>query len=224
MEIMARDSSRPAARLGRPLFALLLALAGCARHDPALERYAKETLRSGIGLGDLRIDATTLASAVQRFGAGSVTQLASEEVGLELFYEHGQLALLFVIDPACLDSLPGRSLRPAAVDLAKFLEQNPCLRETRLTSLSVRAGKSPSDSFFQGATDAGAKLWDTRAQVLAHGTPGGGSGHLLAGENPNNPREQLHFASGICFYLQPGEDGDPARARVQRITLSRPVE
>ncbi len=206
-----------------PLAALLLGLAGCAQHNSALEPYAKATLTAGVGLGDFRLGQTTLGSVVQRFGVESVTQLASDEVGLELFYEHGQLALLFLIDPDCMRSLPN-GLRPAVADMAAFLERNPCLREARLSSLSVREGSDAQSSFFQGASDAGVKLWGGRAEPLEHGTPGGGGGHILAGMNPSNPREQIQFKSGIVFYLKPPPDGNPALAHIQRITLFPALE
>jgi hypothetical protein len=203
---------------------VLAALAGCGQHNAALEPYAKATLQSGVGLGDLKLEQTTLGSVVQRFGIESVTQLASDEIGLELLYEHGQLALLFLIDPECLATLPGRNLRPAAIGLADFLEKNPCLRETKLSSLSVREGKDAESSYFQGASDAGVKLWGGRDEPLKHGTPGGGGGHIVAGMNPTNPREQFSFKSGIVFYLKPTPDGDPAKAHVQRITIFPAVE
>jgi hypothetical protein len=202
---------------------LALALAGCEQHKSALEPYAKATLQAGVGLGDLKLGETTLGAAVQRLGVESVTALASDEIGLELFYEHGQLALLFIIEPECMNTLKS-GLRPATVDLPAFLARTPCLRETTLSSLSVREGSSAADSFFQGATDAGVKLWGGRGDPLAHGTPGGGSPAIVAGLNPTNPREQLHFKSGICFYLKPPENGDPAQAHVQRITVFPAVE
>jgi hypothetical protein len=88
----------------------------------------------------------------------------------------------------------------------------------------VREGSDAGSSFFQGASDAGVKLWGGRAEPLKHGTPGGGAGHILAGMNPSNPREQLQFKSGIVFYLKPPENGDPALAHVQRITVFPAVE
>jgi hypothetical protein len=203
---------------------LLPGLAGCARHNSALEPYATATLTAGVGLGDLQLGQTTLGSVVQRFGVESVTQVSSEEVGLELLYEHGQLALLFLVDPDCLATLGGAGLRPAALDMAAFLEHNPCMREVRLSSLSVREGSDAESSFFQGATDAGVKLRRGRAEPLKHGTPGGGSGHILAGMNPSNPREQFQFRSGIAIYLKPPPNGDPALAHVQRITVFPAVE
>jgi len=202
----------------------LLGLAGCGQHNAALEPYANATLTAGVGLGDLKLGQTTLGSVVQRLGVETVTQLASDEVGLELIYERGQLALLFLVDPECLTRLGGAGLRPAAVDMAASLEKNPCLRDLRLSSLSVRAGSDAESSFFQGMSDAGVKLWGGRAELIKHGTPGGGGGHILAGMNPNNPREQFHFDSGIAIYLKPPENGDPALARVQRITVFPPVE
>jgi len=210
--------------LGLPVALGLPLISGCEQHNSALEPYATATLQAGVGLGDLRLEQTTLGSVVQRFGVESVTQIASDEVGLELLYEHGQLALLFLIDSECLATLPGRSLRPAAVGLAEFLEKNPCLRETRLSSLSIREGEDAQSSYYQGASDAGARLWAARDEPLKHGTPGGGSAHILAGMNPTNPREQFHFKSGIAFYLKAPEDGDPAKAHVQRITVFPAVE
>jgi hypothetical protein len=207
-----------------PVLGLALALSGCEQHNSALAPLAQATLQAGVGLGDLKLGQTTLGEVVQRYGVETVTQLASEEVGLELICEHGQLALLFLVDADCLAALTGKTLRPAAFDLPGFLLHNPCLREMHLSSLSVREGSSASSSFFQGATDAGVKLWGERGAPLAHGKPDGGSAHITAGLNPSNPREQLHFKSGICFYLKPPENGDPALAHVQRITIYPPVE
>ena len=202
----------------------LAALAGCGVHNEALEPYAKATLQPGVGLGDLKLEQTTLGSVVARFGVETVTQIASDEIGLELLYERGQLALLFLIDPECLAKLPGRSLRPAAAGLAEFLQQHPCLAAQRLSSLSIREGEDAESSFYQGATDKGVKLWADRNAHGVYGMPGGGSAHILAGMNPNNPREQFHFQSGIAIYLKPPEDGDPAKAHVQRITIFPAVE
>src|SRR5689334_4777196 len=139
---IARHSSgtTPRSRLLLLALGLGLGLAGCTRHNAALEPFARASLTAGVGLGELKLGQSTLGSVVQRCGVETVVQLASDEVGLELIYEHGQLALLFLVEPDCLASLPGRNLRPAAIDLPKFLESNPCLRELRLSSLSVREG------------------------------------------------------------------------------------
>ena len=206
-------------RPGNLAASLLLALGSCAQHNAALAPYARATLTAGVGLGDLKLGQTTLGAVVQRFGVESVTQIASEEVGLELLYEHGQLALLFLVDPSCLASLGAAGLRPAAVEMQKFLERNPCLREVRLASLSVREGSDAQSSFFQGASDAGARLWGKDEDARKHGTPDGGGGHILAGMNPSNPRVQHSFKSGICFTMKPPENGDPALAHIQRITI-----
>lgn len=201
----------------------LLGLAACGQHNPALEPYARATLEPGVGLGDLKLGQTTLESVVQRFGVESLVQVASDEVGLELLYEHGQLALLFLIDPECLRSLPN-GLRPASIDLPKFLEQNACLRTQTLASLSVREGSDAESSFYQGQTDKGVKLWADRNAHGVYGQPGGGSPHLIAGLNPNNPREQFQFQCGIAIFLKAPPDGDPAKAHVQRITVYPAVD
>ena len=202
-------------------FGLLPLLAACEQHNSLLTPYAKATLTAGVGLGDLKLGQTTLGSVVQRLGVDTVTPLASDEIGLELFYEHGQLALLFVIPPECLSTLK-TGLRPAATDLAAFLARTPCLREVTLSSISVRSRASADESWFQGATDAGARLWDPSQAAYKHGETGGGAAGLVAGLNPNNPPDEVHFKSGIAFYYLPVEGGDARQTRIQRITIYPP--
>jgi len=197
---------------------MLLALTGCAQQPSALDPYVNATLTAGVGLGDLKLGQTTLGSVVQRLGVETVTPLASEEIGLELFYEHGQLALLFIIEPECMSTLK-TGLRPAATDLPAFLARTPCLREARLSSISVRSRTSADESWFQGATDAGARLWDPSQAAYKHGETCGGPVHLVAGLNPNNPPDELHFKTGIAFYYLPIEGGDARQTRIQRITI-----
>ena len=201
---------------------LLLALTGCAQEPKPLEPLAKATLTAGVGLGDLKLGETTLAAVVQRLGVETVTPLASDEIGLELFYQHGQLALLFIIEPECMNTLKS-GLRPATVDLPAFLARTPCLREVRLSSISVRVGSSPGETWFEGASDLGVRLWSPGGEVQKYGTPGGASLPLVAGLNPNNPDEQMHFRSGISFYLLPDREGEAGPTHVQRITLFPPV-
>jgi hypothetical protein len=204
------------------LLAFVALVGGCAQHDSPLAPYANAPLSAGVGLGDLKLGQTTLAAVVQRLGVETVTPLASDEIGLELFYQHGQLALLFIIEPECMNKLKS-GLRPATVDLPAFLARTPCMRDAKLSSISVRVGSTPGDTWFQGASDLGVKLWAPGRDALKYGTPGGGSAHLVAGLNPNNPDEQYHFQRGICIYVLPDTEGTLAPTHVQRITLFPPV-
>jgi len=197
---------------------LVLACGAVEEQKSPLSPYASATLTAGVGLGDLELGRTTLGSVVQRLGVETVTPLASEQVGLELFYEHGQLALLFLIEPSCLDKLK-TGLRPAAANMNAFLARNPCVREATLASLSVRSGKSVDESFYKGATDAGAKLWDPIEAASKHGESCAGPKAPIAGLNLDNPENEVHFKPGITFYHRALEGAGPGQTRIQRITI-----
>jgi hypothetical protein len=196
---------------------------GCGafeRPTTPLTPYATATLTAGVGLGDLRLGRTTLGSVVGRLGVEKVTPLAGEQVGLELFYEHEQLALLFVIESGCMDKLE-TGLRPAAADMNAFLARNPCVRESTLSSLSICGGTSADDSFYKGATEAGTKLWDPLQAAYEHGQACAGPKALIAGSSSGDPEGELHFKPGIAFYYPAHADAGSREARIQRITIYR---
>jgi len=83
----------------------------------------------------------------------------------------------------------------------------------------VRSGTSVESSFYKGATDMGAKLWDPMQAAYKHGESCGGPNALIAGLNPNNPDDELHFKPGITFYYLPLEEAGPRQTRIQRITI-----
>ena len=209
-------------RRTRFILALASVLApACALHEEPkslLAPYATATLTAGVGLGDLKLNRTTLGTVVSRFGVEKVSVLASEQVGLELFYENGQLALLFLVEPHCMERLKS-GLRPASADLNAFLAQNPCVRETTLSSLSVHVGTSVHDSFFKGATEAGVRLWDPMQAAPKHGVPCAAPKSVIAGLSLDNPEGELHFKPGITFYypLKPG--AAPGQMLIERITI-----
>ena len=93
------------------------------------------------------------------------------------------------------------------------------MREATLSSLSVRSGKNAADSFYKGATDAGAKLWDPIEAASKHGETCAGPQTPIAGLNLDNPENELHFKPGITFYHQALEGAGPRQTRIQRMTI-----
>jgi len=208
-------------RLGLALLSVLsLACAPAEQQKSPLAPYATATLTAGVGLGDLHLDRTTLGSVVQRLGVEKVSPLASEQVALELSYEQGQLSLLFVIEPGCMDRLK-TGLRPAAAELTAFLAKNPCVRESTLSSISVRSGASVDASFYEGATESGVRLWDPMQAASRHGTPGSAPKTVVAGLDLSNPEGELHFKPGITFYYPQTAGAAPGQTLIQRITIYR---
>jgi hypothetical protein len=209
-------------------FLLLLAACG-AGTDARLAPLARATLsvgEDGVALGNLRLGETTLGECVDRFGSGRTDLVVSDETGLELVFEDGELALLFLYEVNPRSDEECTALRAATRDLPAFLAKYPERRDLRLASVTVAADESRDATFFQGALALGVRLLDPlQESVVRVGClPDDERPPMLAGMSPNVPRQRACFPElGLVLY---GEDEPPPEqpSRVTRISLFLPEE
>ncbi|MCK6447831.1 MAG: hypothetical protein L6Q99_15675 [Planctomycetes bacterium] len=204
----------------------------CGGADPRLEPLASATIVATpdrTAFGDLELGVTTLGECVDRFGAGRVALVASDQVGLECAYEGGELTLLFLYDFVLRDDDENTALRTAPRDLAKFLERFPQRRGLPLAGVTV-SSSGVGSAFYRGAlapsTTLGkpAKLgapW-MEAIVAVGREPDEVRPPMLAGMTPDWPDALACFPDrGLALY---GEDGvaDPLEIELTRIALFVP--
>lgn len=199
---------------------LLLAACSHGAVDARVEPLSRAALTSA-GLGDVHVGETTLGEFVDRYGTGRVDLIASDDIGYELVFARGELAFLFLLgsDGRKFDT---DLMRPGMRDLPKLLANHPEFRELRLASLTIAAGESREESFFQGRFDGSIGLFDSMYEAAGRiGIPDEERPPMLAGLSPSLPRTIFHFAErGLVLY---GDRPDGAAAdepwRILRITL-----
>lgn len=211
---------------------LSLGLSACGGSAARLEPFANATIvatETRTAFGDLELGVATLGECFDRLGAGRVALVASDQVGLELAYEGGDLTLLFLYDFVLRDDDEFDVLRKAPRDLAKFLERFPQRRDLPLAGVTVSSG-GVGGTFYRGAlapsTTLGkpAQLGDPWMQaIVATGrTPDETRPPMLAGMTPDWPDARACFHDrGLVLY---GEDGvaDPMDVELTRIALFVP--
>ena len=208
--------------------ALGSALAACSGDGsgPGIAPLAKATLTTA-GLGDVRVGATKLGEFVDRFGAGRVDLIASDDTAYELVHAGGQLAFLFPLGPAQV-KVDADVLRGGQRDLPGLLAKEPGFRELVLSSLTIAApagGDSRESCFFQGKLDGSVALLDPLDEAyVAFGVPSEERPPLVAGASPDLPEKRLHFPRrGVVIYATAtGSGATPDLGRVVRITLYVP--
>jgi hypothetical protein len=181
---------------------LLSFAAGCSSSSDAkaLSPYASATLTAGSGLGDLRLGTTTLSTLVNTVGSGAVTAVASDESAVELTFLGGQMSFMFVVAGDCQTQTGGPGARlPVTQDMKAFLSQYPACGNLPLSSISVGAGPDEDDTFYQGATDQGIKLWANVVDSGKHGIPSRGTARLVAGGSATDNTERTEYP-GIAFF------------------------
>ncbi len=206
------------------LLAVLALLSACGSgRDPRLAPLANAVLEPGRGLGDVRVGETTLGEFVDRFGSGRTDCVASDHVGLELVFEHGELSFLFLYEENPRSDEECQALRRATRDLPAFLAGDPHRRELRLASLSVRAGDELDSTFYRGRLAPGIALLDPLLESIARiGIPEDSRPPMVAGMSPDLPSEKACYpARGLVLYgeREPRQDRP---SRVTRITLFAP--
>lgn len=202
---------------------LVIALAMCAAcsdADTRLEPLAHVSLQAGGGLGDVRLGETTLGEFVERFGSGRSDLIVSDQTGFELVFEGGQVCFLFLYEENPRDDDEVNAMRRGTRDLAGFLAAYPQRRDLRLASISVAAGKSREDSFFQGRLDSGTALFDPMLEAGARiGIPDDSRPPMLAGMSPNLPDDDLvYLEAGVVLYGERAKEGE-APLLVTRMTI-----
>ena len=208
-----------------PFVASLALLAACGpKPNPRLAPLAHARLEAGVGLGDLRLGKTTLGEFVDRFGTGFVSFVASDDAGLELIFEEAEIAFLFQFESMRWDDEEGRAIRRASGDLKGYLAAYPHRRGLPLTSITVRIDDDRESTFYQGKLAEGVALFDPF--LVSAGRVGmveEGSLPLIAGLNPNNPRETATFPKrGLILYGE--RDPKPGTpSRVTRMTVFLPA-
>jgi hypothetical protein len=211
-----------------PFVALLALLAACGpKPDPRLAPLARATLEAGVGLGDLKLGKTTLGEFVDRFGTGFVTFVASDDAGLELIFEEAEIAFLFQFESMRWDDAEGQAIRRAPGDLKGYLAAYPARRSLPLTSITVRVDEDKESTFYKGKLAEGVALFDPFLESAGRvGAVEEGSLPLIAGQNPNNPRETASFPKrGLILYgardPRPGTPSVVTRMTVFRGASSR---
>ncbi len=193
--------------------ACLILLTGCSGKSSselkALRPYAKATLTAGTGLGDLQLGKTTLGWFINKIGSGRIAVLIGDETAIELIFLKGEASFLFPVAMAgaCKKEIGlSRELLKMSEDAKAFLAKYPKCNHLTLSSISVGTGSSSqSDTFFQGATDRGVKLWAPITEAARHGTSLNNSGEFVAGEAyANESLDRLEFPFGIYFYYPAG--------------------
>lgn len=205
--------------------ALLLLVAACGpKADPRLAPLAIMQLEAGKGLGDLKLGETTLGPFFDRFGMGFVTFVATDDAGLELVFEEGEIAFLFQFESTRWTDEEGAAIRRATRDLGAYLAAYPHRRALPLTSISVRVDDDKESTFYRGKLVEGVALFDPfRESALRVGGVEEGSLPLIAGLGPNNPRETASFPRrGLILYgARDPHPGTPSR--VTRMTVFLPA-
>jgi hypothetical protein len=203
------------------LLALVLA-AGCTCSEPVDERlqpFATANLEPGRGLGDVVLGETTLEEFHARYGQKVVSLIATDETtGFELIYASGQLNFLFPIDQYfARGEFP--KLRAAVMDLDRWMDEIPELREAVVSSISVRRARGIGSDFYKGKLDGAVGLGDDIEEAAAKlGGLSEGRSPVVAGMSQANPDTFLvDEQRGIVVYYE--EDG-----AIRRITLYQPEE
>src|SRR5262245_28635410 len=90
------------------LYAIVLAfaVAGCAERRPPtpLSELAKKPMQAGVGLGELKLQETTLGTFTRKYG-DSDPVVTTEPAGAKIDFIKQGMAFLFRGDPACAQGL-----------------------------------------------------------------------------------------------------------------------
>jgi len=208
------------------IVASLALLAACGpRPNPHLAPLAHAKLEAGVGLGDVKLGEMTLGPFHDRFGAGFVTFVASDDAGLELVFEEGEIAFLFQFEDMGWTDEEGIAIRRASRDLGAYLDAYPQRRSLPLTSITVRVDDDKEATFFQGRLAEGVALFDPFLESAGRvGSIEEGALPLIAGLNPNNPRETASFPKrGLILYgARDPHPGTPSRVTRMTVFLPKP--
>jgi hypothetical protein len=125
----------------RRLYAITLAfaVAGCAERRPPspLAQLAKEPLQAGVGLGDLKLQETTLGTFTRKYG-NSDPVVTTEQTGTRIDFIKQGMAFLFRGDPACAKGLAEQMSNTGEKrDVNAFLLQNPDCETMLLESIAA---------------------------------------------------------------------------------------
>jgi hypothetical protein len=169
-----RRRARTTVRLGFVLVAtaVLAALLWPRDGGNPFRAYADAPLTPGVGLGDLLLSTTTLATFLDRYGAGRPALAFGDETAVELTFPRAGATFTFVVEGACADVVQrGRSEVFRALGTgASFARTYPACADEPLDALALAlvAGRT----FWRGATEAGVYLAQERDAALeALGAP-----------------------------------------------------
>jgi|GEM_PF-5751993 len=203
---------------------VFLVAQGCGggKGPVTLDPYAGATLTAGAGLADLRLGETTLAVFLRDIGQGIPSVVAADDIGIELSFHDGQIMFMFRVSEECLRQTEGLRWSSVPDDLHGALTRYPCLATLTLSSLSVAAGPSPDETFFQGRTAGGAALGLPVTSAFNDGAIDVGPARFLAGLSPRNPDDWVDSRTGIRFYYLRGATGKREDTVITRITVFLP--
>ena len=127
--------------LTKRLYAIVLgfAVAGCAERRPPspLEQLAKEPLQAGVGLGELKLQETTLGTFTRKYG-DSDPVVTTEQTGAKVDFIKQGMAFLFRGDPACAKGLAEHMSKSGEKrDVNAFMLENPNCETMLLESIAA---------------------------------------------------------------------------------------
>ncbi|MFK7960652.1 MAG: hypothetical protein AB8G96_09000 [Phycisphaerales bacterium] len=170
----------------------------------AVSSLATQTISSD-GIGQLRVDRTTLAEVFRNYGPGAVSIIGGDDVmAVELSHAGGGMVILFAPEPHTpawdrLWALGMRQTHRLVVGSPDALQaSHPLLAGMTVQSVSVRG------DWNRGLTDGGTSIGDPMSGVAAaHGPANGMRPMLLAGDGPTDEgRPSIH--PGLAFYPRAG--------------------
>ena len=157
-----------------------------------------EALEPNIGTDSLLIGVTTLGECASRYGIRGFSIAAGDEFWVDLTYLGGQLQLSFALDEFAHDEWP--SLKQATRDPENFVLSHAAASQATLTSLRVRAGRTPAQTFFRGQVDNAFGLFSPMNDVLG----------ALDVQKPSLGHYRVRFAApGITVTCERDPDARP---------------
>lgn len=224
MDVAARARAVKASFVRVPVFVVAVGvLAGCGGRSPALEALARATLTAGEGFAAVPLG-TPVAAFLDRFPGGRPSVVVGDELGVEMSFADERVSFLFLVDAACRDQVGSRTgeLVRAVASSDGLRQAFPACLPAPLASISVGAAAEATNTFFQGVTETGLRLFALKHDAhTAYGNGDDVRGLWLAGsEREDTHLDRLTSARGIVILLGESKDG-PTNGRlvVQRMIV-----
>jgi hypothetical protein len=192
-------------------FLVCLPVAGCTEPAPPspLAGIAHEPLQPGVGVGQLKLNQTTLGAFTRQYGLAQ-SVVTTEPAGTKVDFLKEGMAFVFHGDPVCAQRLTERLMSdPEQRNLNEFVLQNPSCETMLLETIAAYIPQT-GDPLYEGETVEGIGLNATRElaerayRATQEAVNALESGMPLAETPPASPN-QLHHP-GIRVYL--GKDAN----------------
>ena len=186
---------------------LFISLTACGPSERnAFAAYANAQLTAGVGLGDIKLNESSLGEIVARFGSGHPSVLFGDDTVLQLEFMKAEVRFSFFVTGQCQDEAGSTGMRLAIRQgIKKFLKTYPACTSLPLTTLYLTAkGTKPDKTFYKGSTEQGIRLWDRFETLNVLPNPGINIDLLDAEEKPTYMEllESTSLKPGINFYYQ----------------------